>query len=93
MEIEIKAKSTASAASEIEIKAKSMDLGGREGNLLIGLQLRGRIRSRQGPGVVPLLGVHAATRDGARRRLGPCRRLGAALPPGCVSSPRNQEGK
>jgi len=53
MEIEIKAKSTASAALEIEIKGKSMDLGGREGNLLIGLQLRGRMRSRQGAGDAP----------------------------------------
>ncbi|CAD6343261.1 unnamed protein product [Miscanthus lutarioriparius] len=95
MENEIKAKSTASATLEIEIKAKSMDLGGREGNLLIGLQLRGRMRSRQGTGVMPLLGVHAAARDGARRRLGPCHRLGAALPPGLrvVTSKSRREVK
>jgi len=95
MEIKIKAKSTASAALEIEIKAKSMDLGGREGNLLIGLQLRGRMRSRQGPGVVPLLGVHAAARDGAHRCLGSCRRLGAALLPGLrvVASKSRREVK
>ena len=95
MEIEIKAKSTASAALEIEINAKSMDLGGREGNLLIGLQLRGRMRSRQGTGVMPLLGVHVAARDGARRRLGPCCRLRVALPPGLrvVASKSRREVK